>query len=101
MNKKYPNAGAFEQALKARIKRHDREPGVGFNRVLQIVLFERFLARVSVPWATKLCLRVVLQWNSDSRALAPPKISICASRANSTKLWTYCARNRCNKKTII
>src|SRR5690554_428330 len=46
MNKKYPNPGAFEQALKARIKRHARETGVGFNRVLQIVLFERFLARV-------------------------------------------------------
>ncbi|QDG52088.1 nucleotidyl transferase AbiEii/AbiGii toxin family protein [Persicimonas caeni] len=46
MAKTYPNPSAFEQALKARVKRRAREMGVGFNRVLQIVLFERFLARV-------------------------------------------------------
>jgi predicted nucleotidyltransferase component of viral defense system len=46
MAKTYPNPNAFEQALKARVKRRAREMGMGFNRVLQVVLFERFLARV-------------------------------------------------------
>ncbi len=46
MAKSYPGPAAFEQALKARVKRRARETGVGLNRVLQTVLFERFLARV-------------------------------------------------------
>ncbi|MFW5968581.1 MAG: nucleotidyl transferase AbiEii/AbiGii toxin family protein [Persicimonas sp.] len=46
MTKKYKTPNAFKQALKARIKRRARKTGRGFNRMLQIVLFERFLARV-------------------------------------------------------
>ena len=42
----YRTPEAFRQALKARVKRRARESGRGFNRMLQIVLFERFLARV-------------------------------------------------------
>ena len=43
--KEYPNPNAFSQALKARVKRRARKRGRGFNRVLQALLFERFLAR--------------------------------------------------------
>ena len=46
MSKKYPNPEAFGQALKVRVQRRAREDDVGFNRVLQIILFERFLTRV-------------------------------------------------------
>ncbi|MFU8807085.1 MAG: nucleotidyl transferase AbiEii/AbiGii toxin family protein [Bradymonadaceae bacterium] len=46
MSKVYANPEAFAQALKARVKSHARDTNVGFNRALQIVLFERFLERV-------------------------------------------------------
>ena len=45
MSRSYSNPNAFAQALKVRVKRRAREMGVGFNRVLQTILFERFLAR--------------------------------------------------------
>lgn len=46
MTKTYESPAAFKQALKARVKRRARKSGRGFNRMLQIALFERFLARV-------------------------------------------------------
>jgi hypothetical protein len=46
MANKYPNPAAFRQALKERIKRRADERGMLFNRYRQLVLFERFAARV-------------------------------------------------------
>ena len=46
MKGRYAHPEAFAQALKERIKRRASQNNMGFNRVLQIVLFERFLERV-------------------------------------------------------
>lgn len=46
MTKSYRTPNAFKQALKTRIKARAKKSGRPFNRMLQIVLFERFLARV-------------------------------------------------------
>lgn len=42
----YKTPGAFKQALKTRVMARARQSGRPFNRMLQIALFERFLARV-------------------------------------------------------
>lgn len=44
--KLYRTPNAFKQALKSKVKERARQSGRPFNRMLQIVLFERFLARV-------------------------------------------------------
>lgn len=46
MTNDYPNPAAFRQALKTRMKRRAEERGMLFNRYRQLVLFERFAARV-------------------------------------------------------
>ena len=46
MTHSYANPRAFKDALEARIKRRATEQGVAMNRLRQVVLFERFLARV-------------------------------------------------------
>lgn len=46
MTDRYDTPAAFKQALKARVKHRARESGRGFNQMLQVVLFERFLSRV-------------------------------------------------------
>lgn len=43
---KYRNPRAFKQALTDRIKRRAKERGIPFNRYRQLILFDRFLARV-------------------------------------------------------
>ena len=46
MTGRYDTPAAFKQALKARVKQRAKTAGRGFNQMLQVVLFERFLARV-------------------------------------------------------
>lgn len=43
---KYKNPRAFKQALTDRLKKRAKERGILFNRYRQLVLFDRFLARV-------------------------------------------------------
>lgn len=43
---RYRTPRAFEQALKAKLKERIADRGGDFNRLLQTLLFERFLARV-------------------------------------------------------
>lgn len=46
MTNDYPHPAAFRQALKDRMKRRAKQRGLLFNRYRQLVLFERFAARV-------------------------------------------------------
>jgi len=46
MTNNYPNPAAFRQALKVRIKRRADQRDMLYNRYRQLVLFERFAARV-------------------------------------------------------
>lgn len=46
VGRSYSNPRSFKDALEARIKRRAKEQGVSMNRLRQIVIFERFLARL-------------------------------------------------------
>ncbi len=46
MTRRYASPEAFKQALEARIRREARDRGVDMGRLRQILVFDRFLARV-------------------------------------------------------
>lgn len=46
MARSYPNPRAFKDALEARLKRRAKQQGIAMNRLRQLVIFERFLARI-------------------------------------------------------
>lgn len=63
MTRRYETPEAFKQALEARVRRAARESGVDMGRFRQLLLFDRFLARVFEELADKVIVKggVVLE----------------------------------------
>jgi hypothetical protein len=63
MSRRYESPEAFKQALETRVRRAARERSVDMGRFRQLLLFDRFLARVFEELPDRaMCPRTKLQW---------------------------------------
>ena len=65
MTRKYQSAVGFKQALEQRLRMASAS-GVDFARRRQLVVFDRFLARVAIEMAEAVTLKAAWRWSCAS-----------------------------------
>jgi len=74
----YATPEAFKQALETRVRAAAMAGGTPMARFRQILVLDRFLARVFAEFGDRVIVKVALFSNSGSPERAQQRMSICA-----------------------